>query len=78
MTETEQNLLHCLLELQQAAQSMTSSPAKPNLLPLFERIDDLARQLPPKSDPALRHYLQSKSYDKARIHLLSRDRLAAS
>lgn len=30
-----------------------------------ERIEDLERQLPPKIDPQLRHFLQRRSYSKA-------------
>ena len=30
-----------------------------------ERIEDLERRLPPKIDPALRHFLQRRSYSKA-------------
>jgi hypothetical protein len=30
-----------------------------------EKIEDLERQLPSKSDPQLRHFLQRRSYSKA-------------
>ena len=30
-----------------------------------EKIEDLERQLPPKIDPQLRHFLQRRSYSKA-------------
>ena len=30
-----------------------------------ERIEDLERRLPPKTDPELRHFLQRRSYSKA-------------
>ena len=30
-----------------------------------ERIEDLERQLPPRIDPQLRHFLQRRSYSKA-------------
>jgi hypothetical protein len=39
--------------------------AKPNLLQLFGRIDELGGQLPPSADSELRHFLQRKSYEKA-------------
>jgi hypothetical protein len=73
MSETEQNLLQALLELERAVVSMPTASPKPNLLPLFARIDDLSRQLPPQADPTLRHYLQKKSYEKARLFLQGRD-----
>jgi hypothetical protein len=73
MTETEDAILQTLNELDAAVKSMATAKPKPNLLPMFERIDDLARHLPPGSDPQLRHYLQKKSYEKARLFLQGRD-----
>src|SRR2546425_78472 len=46
---------------------------KPDLLPLFARIDELTVQLPKDTDPALLHYLHRKSYEKARLWLEGRD-----
>jgi hypothetical protein len=68
----EQHLLNALAELDNAVKAMPAVGAKPDLLLLFTRIDQLARQLPPAADPGLRHYLQSKSYEKARLFLEGR------
>lgn len=46
---------------------MPPANPKPDLLQFFARIDELARQLPSDADPALLHYLQKKSYEKARL-----------
>lgn len=73
MTETEQTLLQTLVELEQAVQTMAQANPKPNLLPIFARLDELTRELPPEADPSLRHYLQKKSYEKARLFLQGRD-----
>jgi len=73
MTETEDAILQALVELDSAVKSMPTAHPKPNLLPIFERIDNLARQLPHGADPQLRHYLQKKSYEKARLFLEGRD-----
>lgn len=73
MTETEQDLLRALLELEQAVNSMPTANPKPNLLPMFSRIGELAGQLPKDTDPILRHYLDRKSYQKARLWLQGRD-----
>lgn len=73
MTETQQQILDTLLELEGAIARMASSNPKPNLLPLFERIDQLTRALPPTTDPNLLHYLHKKSYQKARMHLQGQD-----
>ena len=73
MTATEQNLLTELLELEQVVASLPAAIPKPNLLAHFARIDELTRQLPEDTDPALLHYLQKKSYQKARLWLEGRD-----
>jgi len=69
---TETAILEALNELDAAVKSM-SAQSKPNLLPLFERLETLSRQLPKGTDPNLLHYLSRKSYEKARLLLLGRD-----
>ena len=69
----EKQLLQALVELDQAVQSLPAANPKPNLLPMFSRIDELAHQLPRDTDPALLHYLHKKSYEKARLYLQGRD-----
>ena len=73
MTETEQSILQALVELGHAVASMPTANPKPNLLPMFSRIDELTRQLPRESDPSLLHYLHKKSYEKARLLLQGRE-----
>ena len=73
MPETEDALLRALNELDAAVKTMATAKPRPNLLPMFERIDELAQQLPRDTDPQLRHYLQKKSYEKARLFLQGRD-----
>ena len=73
MTTSEQGILQALMELEKAVQSMPTANPKPNLLPLFARIDELAGRLPTETDPTLLHYLQRKSYEKARLWLEGRD-----
>jgi hypothetical protein len=74
MTNVEQSLLHALNDLATRVQSMPAANPKPNLLPIFARLDELAEELPRNSDPTLLHYLQKKSYEKARLHLLGREK----
>jgi hypothetical protein len=69
MTEIESQLLQTLLQLETAAEAMPAANPKPNLLPLFARLEALAQQLPASADPQLRHFLQRKSYQKARLLL---------
>jgi hypothetical protein len=69
----EANLLNALVELETAVQSMPAASPKPNLLPLFSRIDELAGQLPSHTDPTLLHYLRKRSYEKARRFLEGRE-----
>ena len=73
MTETERTILDSLLELERAVASMPTAHPKPNLLPMFSRIDELTRQLPREADPSLLHYLHKKSYEKARLFLQGRE-----
>ena len=65
----ELQLLEALTALDDAVKAMTKAGPKPSLLPLFSRIDSLAEQLPPGTDPELRHFLERKSYEKARMRL---------
>jgi hypothetical protein len=73
MTETERAILEALVGLEEAVQSLPTANPKPDLLPLFNRIDELTRQLPRTTEPTLQHYLQKKSYQKARLFLEGRD-----
>lgn len=69
MNEIEEQILRALRELDAAVKTMPLANPKPNLLPMFARIDELAHQLPRGSDPELLHFLQRKSYEKARMRL---------
>lgn len=69
MTQTERLILQTLVELERAVQSMAAARPKPDLRPLFARLDTLAGQLPSGADPNLLHYLRGKSYHKARLWL---------
>ncbi len=73
MSETEQAILNELNELDAAVKSMPTAGSKPNLLPIFQRLDLLASQLPKGAHPDLLHYLNRKSYEKARLLLEGRD-----
>lgn len=67
------NILVALVELDDAVKTMPTANPKPNLLPLFARLDELTCQLPRNADPTLLHYLHKKSYEKARLFLQDRD-----
>ena len=69
MNSVEQSILDALNELDSAVKQMPKVQPKPNLIPIFERIDTLARQLPRNANPDLSHYLAKKSYEKARLLL---------
>jgi len=72
MIPTEQAILEALNELDAAAKSMSTDRPKPNLLPIFERLDTLSRALPKGTHTDLLHYLNRKSYEKARLLLQGR------
>ncbi len=69
----ESQLLAALTQLDEAVKSLATAKPKPSLLLLFAHIDELAAQLPSDTDATLRHYLQKKSYEKARFFLQGRD-----
>ena len=73
MTETEQEILQTLRHLEETVRTMPTANPKPNLLPIFSRIDELTRRLPASASPDLLHYLHRKSYEKARLFLEGRD-----
>jgi hypothetical protein len=73
MNETEQAILQALTELDAAVKGMPAAHPKPDLRPMFARIDQLTGQLPRNADPNLVHYLHKKSYEKARLWLEGRD-----
>jgi len=73
MHAVEAKILEALVELERAVASLPTASPKPNLLPLFQRLDELTSQLPLGTDPSLLHYLHKKSYEKARLFLQGRD-----
>jgi hypothetical protein len=72
MTEIEQQLLAALAELERLAAEMPKMNPKPDLRPIFARIEELGAELPPGTDPQLLHFLHRKSYQKARAWLEQR------
>ena len=73
MTNTESEILAALKRLEAEVSAVQSEGRKPNLLPLFTKLDQLTLALPKNSDPTLLHYLHKKSYQKARLHLEGRE-----
>ena len=73
MSTTEREILQTLIELENTVKSMAEANPKPNLSPLFKRIDTLTDQLPKDTDATLLHYLHRKSYEKARLWLEGRE-----
>jgi hypothetical protein len=73
MSDPECAILQALVELDAAVKSLPTANPKPNLLPMFARLDELTRQLPSNASPNLLHYLHKKSYEKARLWLEGRD-----
>jgi len=55
MTEIERRLLDRLLELESAVKTLPMASPKPNLVILFQQIDELAHQLPRGTAPDLLH-----------------------
>ena len=72
MTDTEKLILQSLLELEKTIQNLATTNPKPDLLPLFTRLDELTGQLPRNTEPDLLHYMHKRSYEKARLLLQGR------
>jgi hypothetical protein len=72
MLTFEKDILEALTQLDDTVKGMAAANPKPDLQPLFARLAELERQLPRDADPNLRHYLQRKSYEKARLLLQER------
>ena len=68
MTTIEQQLLDALLELEDAI-GQVNAESKPDLMAIFNRLDELTTQMPKDAPPDLLHYLHRKSYQKARLFL---------
>jgi len=73
MRKIETELLDALRELERTVAALPVADPKPDLIPLFDRIDALGKELPPETEPVLRHYLAKRSYEKARLFLLGRE-----
>jgi hypothetical protein len=73
MTEVEQAILATLIELDGKVAAMKTAQPKPDLLPVFQRLDDLATRLPADTHGQLLHFLRNKSYEKARLWLEGRE-----
>ena len=73
MNATEREILENLVRLDEMVRGMKTANPKPNLLPVFARVEELTRELPKGTDPSLLHYLHKKSYEKARLYLEGRD-----
>jgi len=72
MTQIEQEILEALTTLEEATARMGTANPKPNLLPIFSRLDELTAQVPRGAEPDLLHYLHRKSYQKAAAFLRER------
>lgn len=73
MMPVEREILDTLQELNAQIASIKTSATKPNLLPLFERLDGFVGQVPRDTHGQLIHYLRNKSYEKAQLWLQGLD-----
>jgi hypothetical protein len=73
VNETESEIVSALRELEQKVQVMKIANPKPNLMPIFEKLDLLTAKLGRGADPNLLHYLHKRSYEKALLYLDGRD-----
>jgi hypothetical protein len=65
MTPGEREILTVLEQLQSAVAQMRTANPKPDLRPIFTKLDELTHALPKGTDKLLLHFLHNKSYEKA-------------
>jgi hypothetical protein len=65
MTAIETDILAALENLHSAVAQMATANPKPDLRPIFTRLDQLTNDLPKGTNPQLAHFLRNKSYEKA-------------
>lgn len=68
MTTIETRILEVLWLLEAEAATVP----RPDLRPRLRELDELHGRLPSDADPELRHFLQRRSYEKARLLLEDR------
>ena len=73
MTDVEKDIVDTLVELEAGVAAMKTADPKPNLVPLFTRLNGLSSHLPRDTHAQLIHYLGNGSYEKARLWLQGRD-----
>ncbi len=69
MTPAEKALRDAIVELEETAAMARSGRKTPGVLPVLEKVERLAAELPPDTPAELRHFLERKSYAKARAFL---------
>ncbi|MDB6058638.1 MAG: hypothetical protein JWO95_2482 [Verrucomicrobiales bacterium] len=65
MTTAEHEILTVLEQIQTAVAQLRTANPKPDLKPLFAKLDELTKALPKDTDPQLLHFLHRGSYEKA-------------
>ncbi len=61
-----------ILEVLRLLETEAASVPRPDLRPRLRELDELHGGLPSDADPELRHFLQRRSYEKARLLLEDR------
>lgn len=72
MTQIKREILATLETLTTAVRTGDTAAPGPSLLSLFAELDRLDAQLPLPAEAELHHFLQRKSYEKARLLLMGR------
>ena len=73
MTVLEKSILDKLVELEAAVKCLRTGGPKPDLAPIFLKLDEMTSELPGDTDPNLLHYMSKKSYLKATLFLQGRE-----
>jgi hypothetical protein len=73
VTDKERDFLDALAALEEGLKAPGNGGAHADVRGLLRKLEDAALTLLPEADRELKHYLERKSHEKARLYLLGRD-----
>lgn len=72
MNSLERQILEEIQVYEDMVRRLPTMNPKPDLMAIFQRLDEMTARLPRGTDPNLLHFMHKKSYEKARLWLQER------
>ena len=69
MNDLEHQILEEIQGYEDLVRRLPTMNPKPDLMAVFQRLDEMTARLPRGTDPNLLHFMHKKSYEKARLWL---------